>query len=500
MVVFIIFALATVAAGVYSFLEVKKIVSSEMIDFDFKGIFTKTLLKNVPFTVAFTMMLVGGMLWANYPADALHCFKLIAGGLLFSFSLIVGIQLFIFYYWGKNIDEKWKKITFWSYVGGFIIAILTLFLWLDGYAPYIEYPVVKGISFTDGFVTPKTGKPNIAWYALCILGGAILVYFVCDHLLYKEYGKHGIAESTFYVAFPAGIIGARIFFCIGEGLPLDRWIRIWDGGITVVAGALAGIVVGVLWFMWRNKKYSIFVAVDCIVPTILIAQTIGRWGNFFNCEVHGLEVSVEYFKWLPEIVLNNLSYSQVAGQASPGMIYLPLFLIEGIINLVGYFVLAHLFGKKLSNILEPGDLGIAYIIWYGMTRVLLEPLRHPAYNMGKDGYWSWFWSLIFVLGGTIGIIVNHIIRYKLKKRNNTYIVQKNDMKLGLIETGTFGVVGIGLLVTGIILMAGNEYLGKIGFDPFNVGLMLLIVGFSVLLYAIPSTIRFYEAKRKAMNA
>ena len=507
MAMFIIFALIAVGIGVYGFIENRKLVTSQMIDVNFKQVTIKTAIYNGAFAVAFTLMLVGGMLWGKFDADGLHWFKLIAGGLLFGFSLLTAIHFFIYYYYGKNINDLWKKIFLYSFIGLFVVALLTLFLWLDGYAPYLEYPIVNGINFSEGLVTPKdANRPNLAFYALCILLGAILVYFISDHLMYKEYGKHGICESTFYVAFPAGVIGARLWYCIGEGMPINEWIRIWEGGLTVVGGALTGIVVGVAWFMWRNPKYSIFVAVDCIVPTILIAQTIGRWGNYFNCEVHGLEVSVEYFKWLPEIIRNNAAYSDALGvYAAEGNIFLPLFLIEGLINMLGYFVIAHLFGKRLYKVLEPGDLGISYIIWYGMTRVILEPFRHSKFNMGGNGYWSWIWCLLYVLVGSIAIIVNHVIRYILKKRKGTYIVQKGDVKLGLIESITFAGLGIALIVVGVCLMANAPELAegasrKIGFgDNFNVGMMLLIIGIAVFVYLVPAVLRLVEAIRKVVH-
>ena len=507
-IMFVAFAIGAIVIGIFSFIDIKNLVTSEMIDVDFKKVTKKILLYNAGFAADFACMLVAGMLWGGFPADFLHWFKLIVGGLLFGFSIMTAVQFFIIHYYGKNFTGNWKKFYLYTFIGLFIVATLTLFMWLDGYAPYLTYPVVNGLSFSNGFVTPASAnRPNLAWYAICIVSGAVLVYFISDHLMYKEYGKHGICESTFYVAFPAGVIGARLWYCIGEGMPIADWIKIWEGGLTVVGGALTGIIVGVAWFMWRNPKYSIFVAVDCIVPTILIAQAIGRWGNFFNCEVHGLEVSLDYFKWMPEILQLNSAYSCEHGMASAGMVWLPLFLIEGLINVFGYFVIAHLFGKRLFKVLEPGDLGIAYIIWYGMTRVILEPYRDFAFNMNQEsgGYWSWIWSLSYVLIGSIAIVVNHVIRYVLKKRKGAYIVQKGDATLGIVESACFAVIGLALIIVGASLMASAPALAEgatrlIGFDDkFNVGIMLLIVGAAVFVYLVPALIRIIEAKRKVVH-
>ena len=154
---------------------------------------------------------------------------------------------------------------------------------------------------------------------------------------------------------------------------------IWEGGLTILGGAITGIVVGVAWFLWRNKGYNIWLAIDIIVPTILVAQAVGRWGNFFNCEVHGIAMSSEYWKWLPKFILFNSQYSSVSGFAEAGQIYVPLFFIEFVANLLGYFVLAHLFGVKLRKYTQLGDLAFGYVMWYGMTRVLMEPLRDIIY-------------------------------------------------------------------------------------------------------------------------
>ena len=364
---------------------------------------------------------------------------------------------------------------------------------------------MNGISFTQGFVTPNTGSPNIAFYALCILGGAIIVYFLCDHIFYKEYGKHGLLESTFYIAFPAGIIGARIWYVVGNwsvdfaGQPFWKVFAIWEGGLTILGGAIMGIVVGVLFFLWRNKNLSIWFAVDAIVPTILIAQAVGRWGNFFNCEVHGLVASLDNFKWLPEIIWRNAQYSSVAGTVyDPNTLYVPLFFIECFSNLFGYFLIAHVFGKALGKYHEPGDLCFGYVIWYGLTRVIMEPLRYGDFQMGENGYWSWVWSMIFVFAGTLLIVVNHVVRYILKKKNNTYEVKPYDTKLGIISTAIIILVGGALTAVGAYLMSSNQFVEVVAYNKFNVGLMILVLGASVILtLAISLPILFASVNKPA---
>ena len=396
---------------------------------------------------------------------------------------------FILHYYRKNIPERLDKALFVGLIAGFVLALIYLFVYTNGLSPYLTYPLPNGFSFREWrFVSPANGDPTIAFYALCILSGAGLVYFLCDHFFYKEYGKHGLLESTFIVAFPAGIIGARIWYVIGnwsvefKGEPFWKVFAIWEGGLTILGGAIMGIVIGVLFFMWRNKGKSIWFAVDAIVPTILIAQAIGRWGNFFNCEVHGLQVSANYFKWLPGIIWRNAQYSS----SSPSLIgtdqmYVPLFFIECFTNLLGYFVIAHVFGKALKKFLEPGDLCFGYVIWYGMTRVLMEPLRSADYQMGNNGYWSWVWSMLFVLIGTLLVVVNHIVRLIIKKKKNLYEVKSYDRVAGIVSSALYVVLGFGLVGGALALMLSNKMETVVAYNAFNSGLMLLVVGVSLLL-------------------
>ena len=489
MVLAIIFlVLFAVSAGISIYKSVQ-LVKSPMIETDFAGFIKKNAVFVIVSAACFTVASFGLAMWTNAELDFLHGFELAIGSLLFSASLFTAINCFILHYYGKNIPEKLDKWLFRLIIIGFSAAVVFFFVFTNGLAPYLSYPLVYGISFTKGLVRPDSGNsPNIAFYALCILSGAILVYFVCDHYMYKEYGEHGILESTFFVAFPAGIIGARIAYVVGNwskefaDQEFYHVFAIWEGGLTILGGAIAGIVVGALWYIWRNKGKSVWIPFDIALPSILIAQAIGRWGNFFNCEVHGLAVNIENWKWLPEIIWRNGQYSSTSVSVlGTNQMYVPLFFIECVTNLLGYFVLAHVFGRALRKYTEIGDVGFGYIIWYGLTRVLMEPLRSADYQMGENGYWSWVWSMIFVVVGTLLIVGNHIIRSYLRKRKGEYVVKDNDKKVALIGSTIIVVVGIALVLTGALLMANNQFETKVMYNSFNVGLIILVLGISAFL-------------------
>ena len=493
MVLAIIFlVLFAIFAGVSIYFTVS-MVKTPMIEIDYKKLLSKIAICVGGAIISFLVASFGFYMWLKATPDAWHVVQLVFGAILFVGGLFTAINCFILHYYGHNIPEKLNRWFFIIQIVGFSVATFALIPYTNGLAPYLTYPLVNGISFTDGFVTPISGRPNIAFYALCILSGAILVYFVCDHYMYKEYGEHGILESTFFVAFPAGIIGARIWYVVGNwarefdygramtsfnGIQIWAPLAIWEGGITILGGAIMGIVAGAAWYMWRNKGKSIWIPFDLVLPTILIAQAIGRWGNFFNCEVHGLAVSLDNWKWLPEIVWRNGQYSSTSGFAGEGQFYVPLFFIESVVNLLGYFVLGHLFGKALRRYAELGDVGFGYIIWYGLTRVLMEPLRSTDYQMGSNGYWSWVWSMIFVFVGTLLIVLNHTIRYFVRKKEGKRYAKARNMVAGLVATAIICCLSIILLSVGFYLISQNTFKSVVAYNGFNIGLIILILGAS----------------------
>lgn len=498
-ILFILFLLISITILVLGLVNVAKSVKSKGEKLAYEILFQKILIYGAAFGVSLMTTLLFTYLmnditakWYEYVAAAL-------GGVMFGFCFFVGLCTFITHYYGKNIENKLDKWLFRWMIAGITLSLVFFFVMMDGFADYLNLtrPLCNGINFTKGWAYPDGPLSNIAWYALCILTGAIIVYFYCDHKLYLEYGKHGLLESTFFVALPAGIIGARLFYVIGQwsdfaSNPISA-LYIWEGGLTILGGALTGIVVGVAWFMWRNKGYNIFLVMDIILPSILVAQAIGRWGNFFNCEVHGLEVSGAYFSWLPKIIYNNIQFGGDGNiQAAAGNVFVPLFLIEGCLNFLGFFILAHLFGKRLRRFTEIGDLAAGYFIWYGLIRALLEPLRYKEYIM--NDFWSWFWSLAFILVGVLAIIANHTIRDIIRKKKNKMFPNQTWYKRGLISSIIYGSLGLVLIGVSIAMIATSDHLLKVGLEHYQFlsGLVILTIGIcllGLLSISIPRLVR-----------
>lgn len=419
-------ALAIISFGVSFYFAIRFVKNKHVTNLNYKKIWL-SIFAPLGATVIFSLMMyIFIVLLNDYPFTATDWSMLVIGGILFSAMISSFPIFFAIYYYKTNLERSLSKIFFPLMLTSIIGAFIFFVPLIESYAPYMNFPLSMGIRFDENgisFPNYNSGfRPNIAWYALFILGGAVLVYFICDHRLYREYGQHGLLESTFLVALPAGIVGARIWFVIIDVIGNDNSIyrtdwtaifRIWDGGLGIVGGAILGIVVGVLWFRWRHKGYDIFHIMDIVVPSILIAQAVGRWGNFFNYEVFGGETEIANWWFLPEFIKNQMNIGwRVGNTPDATLMYVPLFFIECVTNLFGFFVIAFIFGKLLKKYMAKGDLCFMYIIWYGITRAIMEPLRDGAFEYLT----SWITAFSMIGVGLLLILVNHLVRRYLKDR------------------------------------------------------------------------------------
>ena len=267
------------------------------------------------------------------------------------------------------------------------------------------------------------GSFEIRFYAIFIIIGAIIAYILSRYFCRKEGFDDTILEGTFYLAFPMGIVGARIWYVIAEwskefaSQPFYKVFAIWEGGLAIQGGGLLGALVGILYIHHRKPNYNVLAIADLVVPNILVAQAIGRWGNFFNAEVYGLCVDESQWSFLPNFIIEQLHYNSAGDLACGGsQIVTPLFLIESVVNLIGFVLLMFVVRKFLKKWLCPGDLIASYMIWYGIVRAIMEPMRNPTFQMGSNTMASQLMAYIFIVLGVLLIVVFHLLdRYKKKK-------------------------------------------------------------------------------------
>ncbi len=266
---------------------------------------------------------------------------------------------------------------------------------------------------------------SIAYYAIIILAGAILAYYLSKYFAKKEGLDASLLEGVFYIAFPLGIVGARIWYVIAQWgkefsfQDFAQVFKIWEGGLAIQGGAILGIISGVYYLHHRKPHLNVLHMADCVVPNILVAQAIGRWGNFFNQEVYGKITDGKNWAFLGDWFVNQMTITDKYGVTG---FRTPLFLIEGILNLLGYFLMMFVIRKFFKKYLKPGYFISFYLIWYGVVRAILEPLRDKEFQMGIMA--SEVMAIIFVIVGIALLFVFYQIDKKMKLRekeiNNNY--------------------------------------------------------------------------------
>ncbi len=354
--------------------------------------------------------------------------------LLFSFVFALSFALlwgnFYLHFKKEEWEDKSKRLNSWLLYGSIPLAVLSFLLFTNSYGPYMDYPLISGFVLggdNPGFVTAHTHSygngVHVAFYGIFIVFGVFVCYWISDHYFYKKYGRHGMLDLIAIIGFLCGIIGARVWYVVGNyerefaNADWTQMFAIWDGGLTILGGAAFGIVGGVIAARLLQPKVDIRWGIDIIVPTILLAQAIGRIGNFFNCEVYGQVVSVDGWRFLPSWLLAQMGQNNGSGFLSPGEIHVPLFLIEAILSIVGFFFLYVVVGKLLLKWRRRGDVAGAYFIWYGIVRSIMEPLRDTAFNMGTDNAWSVINSLAYILIGLGIILCFHLYDHQKEKKS-----------------------------------------------------------------------------------
>ena len=234
---------------------------------------------------------------------------------------------------------------------------------------------------------------GIRWYGIFITLAIVLAFLYVAKWRAKDAGYHFDDILDFVlIVVPVGVLGARLFYVFSYGgYDWSNWFRIWDGGLAIYGGVIAGAlaILGVGLY----KKVRILRLMDCTAPAVMIAQAIGRWGNFTNGEAFGSEASNFFLRM-------GLAYEKGAAQ-----VYVhPTFLYESLWNVLG-FVLINLFYKKKKF---DGQIMLEYFAWYGLGRFFIELLRQDSLPLKIGDYnlrISCVIGMLFFLACTVLLVV-----------------------------------------------------------------------------------------------
>jgi len=253
------------------------------------------------------------------------------------------------------------------------------------------------------------GPLRIHFYALCIIAGIIVAVFLTNRRLTKRGAEPWVVIDIALFAVPIAIVGARIYhvlthpgFYFGEGKNLWAVFFIWEGGIAIYGALIGGAIGALIGCRWTGIRFWTFA--DALAPGLIIAQAMGRFGNYFNQELFGQPTDGW---WGLEIDPGN---SAIPVGLPEGTLFQPTFLYEVIWNLLGAAVILWA-GKRFT--LQWGRLFGLYLIWYSAGRVVWESIRIDPSEIYL-GLRSNVWAAIF------GVVLGLVIMIVQKRRHPGY--------------------------------------------------------------------------------
>ena len=248
------------------------------------------------------------------------------------------------------------------------------------------------------------GTMEIKWYSVLMIIGAVLALI----LILKESKRFGYSSDfVFNLCFwtiIVGIIGARAYYVLFNLELYSNWIdifKIWEGGLAIHGGIIAGLLMIIIYC--RRYQVSVVRILDFVVVGLILAQAIGRWGNFFNMEAHGPATTLTFLQslYLPQFIIDGMNIG--------GIYYHPTFLYESLWNLLGFILLLIIRRIKWTKI---GFMTAFYLMWYGIGRFFIESLRTDSLMIGGFKAAQIVSIIMFIIGLLIVMILSRKGRYE----------------------------------------------------------------------------------------
>ena len=260
---------------------------------------------------------------------------------------------------------------------------------------------------------------EVRWYGIFITLGMLAAFAYAIYRSKQEgFNADNLLDMGLYMIV-FGVIGARLYYVL---MSLDSYIlpgrSAWEnfldminirgGGLAIYGGIIAGALT--LYVYCRLMKKDWRRALDMVAPGVMLAQAMGRWGNFFNGEAHGGIVPEDSLLYFLRMGLN-------PNELTAGMAYVhPTFLYESLWNILGFILInVFLYKRKKFN----GQIVLTYAAWYGFGRMFIEGLRTDSLYVGPFRISQVVGAVCFLAGTSL--IVYMLIRCKKQERAGEYV-------------------------------------------------------------------------------
>lgn len=242
----------------------------------------------------------------------------------------------------------------------------------------------------------EIGGLQVRWYGIIIASAIYIAATLADREATKKGFRKDFVVDLVFWAIPLAFLGARFYYVLFEwkhyiANPIDI-IKIWEGGIAIYGGLIGGVLT-TYWFC-KKEEVSFTLLLDILAPVVLLAQSIGRWGNFMNQEAHGAEVTRQFLEnlHLPGFIIEQMNIN--------GIYYHPTFLYESLWSALGVILLVIL--RKKAPI-KVGEIAATYLIWYGCGRFVIEGMRTDSLWLFGVIRISQALSLVLVIGAIVWV-------------------------------------------------------------------------------------------------
>ena len=333
----------------------------------------------------------------------------------------------------KNLTKKQKANIFSFGLIALFILVYAIISWTYKYPGNVHVYPTK----LNPIILNINDNLQIRWYAVCVVGGASLlsVFGYFNYLRrVKLDSDTTLTGVTFGIIF--GVLGARLYYVLFEhaGISFDdglingliQIINPANGGLAI-HGGLYGALIYLIFFA-RKRGIKFIELIEIVLPVFMLAQVVGRWGNFFNQEAYGplvngytsgpltdaqLIAQRETLRhWLvPNFIIDNM---YIKNLVSIKGYYHPTFFYEGVANFIG--AVTYLVLRKKYKKLYVGDGICFYLFWYGLVRLFIEILRQDplVFNFfGMPIKVAILTSVIFMILGAGMFILRRKLKYHL---------------------------------------------------------------------------------------
>ncbi len=289
----------------------------------------------------------------------------------------------------------------------------------------------------------------IYWYAIFVMLGfltGLVVACIKAHYFYKI--SYDLIIYYLFIAIPVSIFGARFWSCSIGDAKWESFFNFNSGGLAIQGGIVFALIAAIIFFnlMLAKPKYhvevyedgetyirkpSFLIFADVVLPCILLGQAIGRWGNFFNGEIFGQQVSAESLGWLQTFMPGVFDKMQAINQdvtssLTEGAYYAPLFLYEQWANLIAFGIIY--IGFDFIKGIKSGVISGSYFVAYGIIRFILEPMRFETFEFTG----TYIINGLLLASGLITIIICQFILPRFRNINIP-LVFKSYYMLGYIK-------------------------------------------------------------------